>query len=157
VDDPFRAWRELNERVREVVERTRELSRIEPSQAIDPDEMYEYEVEKQADAYERALRRAQHREPEGDPGIEPDLSGRPMPGRATLKALKRYAEGATIRGIENAKILKYRRARRAWSWHTSRTVFWDFKEQKFVVAPGYKLVQEGRNIRLIRTDSPGPV
>jgi hypothetical protein len=84
--------------------------------------------------------------------VEPDLSGDPLPWRATLQALQLYATGESIRGVEREKVLKFKLARRVWTWHVSGAVRWDLRLRKPVFRPGYTFVQVGERIRLVRTD-----
>jgi len=88
--------------------------------------------------------------------VEPDLSGKPLSARAVERALRRYAEGASIRDVEGDEMIgfSFRHARRVWTWHASGALRWDLPRRQPALAPGYRLVGEGpgdrRLVRLIR-------
>jgi hypothetical protein len=83
---------------------------------------------------------------------EPDLTGKPLPARAVLFALRAFAEGASIREVEkDAPFSSYTLANRVWTWHRSGAVRWDVVAAKLTVDPRYKLVPAGsETLRLIR-------
>jgi hypothetical protein len=78
-------------------------------------------------------------------GVEPDLSGRPLPAVAVLRALRAYASEKSIQQVAKDEDidLSFRGARRVYSWVASGTVWWDRTQQKVRVAAGYLLLRGG--------------